>query len=71
MPDRTRNASAAGRAEGAPRHYLMCPPIYFDVVYSINPWMDTTKPVDTALAAWMRATSHPFISFSTCAACKG
>lgn len=32
------------------RHYLMCPPTYFDVSYSINPWMDTTKPVDPALA---------------------
>ncbi|MFE6699268.1 dimethylargininase [Streptomyces sp. NPDC057718] len=33
-----------------PRHYLMCRPTYFDVVYSINPWMDPGKPVDTALA---------------------
>ncbi|MFE9467598.1 dimethylargininase [Streptomyces virginiae] len=32
------------------RHYLMCRPTYFDVVYSINPWMDPAKPVDTALA---------------------
>jgi N-dimethylarginine dimethylaminohydrolase len=32
----------------------MCPPTYFDVVYSINPWMDPTKPVDTdrAMAQW-------------------
>jgi N-dimethylarginine dimethylaminohydrolase len=28
----------------------MCPPAYFDVSYSINPWMDVTKPVDAALA---------------------
>jgi N-dimethylarginine dimethylaminohydrolase len=28
----------------------MCPPTYFDVSYSINPWMDPTKPVDTSLA---------------------
>jgi N-dimethylarginine dimethylaminohydrolase len=33
-----------------PRHYLMCRPTYFDVVYSINPWMDPKKPVDTQLA---------------------
>ncbi|WP_411543855.1 dimethylargininase [Kitasatospora sp. DSM 101779] len=33
-----------------PRHYLMCRPTHFDVVYSINPWMDPGKPVDTALA---------------------
>jgi N-dimethylarginine dimethylaminohydrolase len=34
----------------------MCPPTYFDVTYSINPWMDVTKPVDTALAVaqWER-----------------
>ncbi|WP_318211557.1 MULTISPECIES: dimethylargininase [unclassified Streptomyces] len=32
------------------RHYLMCRPTYFDVVYSINPWMDPSKPVDTGLA---------------------
>jgi N-dimethylarginine dimethylaminohydrolase len=33
-----------------PRHFLMCPPAHFDVVYSINPWMDVNKPVDAALA---------------------
>lgn len=32
------------------RHYLMCPPAFFRVTYSINPWMDVTAPVDTALA---------------------
>lgn len=38
------------------RHYLMCPPTFFNVNYSINPWMDVTKPVDTALAVaqWER-----------------
>jgi N-dimethylarginine dimethylaminohydrolase len=36
------------------RRYLMCPPRYFTVEYSINPWMDPTRPVDTglALAQW-------------------
>ncbi|WP_408632860.1 dimethylargininase [Myceligenerans pegani] len=36
------------------RHFLMCPPEHFDVVYAINPWMDTSVPVDTgrALAQW-------------------
>jgi N-dimethylarginine dimethylaminohydrolase len=29
----------------------MCPPTYFDVAYSINPWMDPSGPVDRALAA--------------------
>lgn len=32
------------------RHYAMTPPIYFTVEYAINPWMDTTTPVDAELA---------------------
>ncbi|WP_316524246.1 dimethylargininase [Kitasatospora brasiliensis] len=32
------------------RHYLMCKPTHFEVVYAINPWMDPEKPVDTATA---------------------
>lgn len=32
------------------RRYLMCPPTYFEVTYSINPWMDPSKPVDAELA---------------------
>ena len=28
----------------------MCPPTYFDVSYSINPWMDPSVPVDRPLA---------------------
>ncbi|WUT32864.1 amidinotransferase [Streptomyces sp. NBC_00691] len=28
----------------------MCPPTHFTVTYSINPWMDPTKPVDLPLA---------------------
>jgi arginine dihydrolase len=48
------------------RHYLMCPPTYFDVVYSINPWMDPNGGVDRGLAIrqWSglvdayRATGH-------------
>jgi N-dimethylarginine dimethylaminohydrolase len=48
------------------RHYLMCPPTYFDVAYSINPWMDPTRSVDRVLALrqWSglvdtyRATGH-------------
>lgn len=42
------------------RRYLMCPPTHFDVAYAINPWMDTTQPVDRdlAVAQWsaLRAT---------------
>lgn len=33
-----------------PRHYLMCRPDHFTVSYAINPWMDLSAPVDTALA---------------------
>jgi N-dimethylarginine dimethylaminohydrolase len=32
------------------RRYLMCPPRYFEVSYSINPWMDRSVPVDRARA---------------------
>ncbi|MFJ8043231.1 dimethylargininase [Kitasatospora sp. NPDC096147] len=32
------------------RRYLMCPPSYFDVAYSINPWMDTARRPDRARA---------------------
>src|SRR5271155_5823428 len=32
------------------RHYVMTPPRFFAVDYAINPWMDTTTPVDTAVA---------------------
>ena len=51
---------AAERAEmrsprqATARHFLMCPPEYFAVEYSINPWMDPSAPVDArlALAQW-------------------
>jgi N-dimethylarginine dimethylaminohydrolase len=37
-----------------PRHLLMCKPTYFDVRYSINPWMDPNRPtsVETAVGQW-------------------
>lgn len=38
------------RRDATPRRYLMCPPVHFKVTYSINPWMDPTKPVDLPLA---------------------
>ncbi len=36
------------------RHYVMCRPTYFDVTYSINPWMDPAKPTsaDIAIKQW-------------------
>lgn len=38
------------------RSFLMCPPEHFSVEYSINPWMDTARPVDPVLAGdqWQR-----------------
>ncbi|MGZ8812586.1 MAG: dimethylargininase [Mycobacterium sp.] len=33
-----------------PRHYAMTAPTFFTVEYAINPWMDTSVPVDTHLA---------------------
>jgi N-dimethylarginine dimethylaminohydrolase len=32
------------------RRFLMCPPTYFSVHYSINPWMRPDEPVDVAVA---------------------
>jgi N-dimethylarginine dimethylaminohydrolase len=32
------------------RTYLLCPPKHFSVDYAINPWMDTSTPVDGGLA---------------------
>ncbi|MFD4182310.1 dimethylargininase [Rhodococcus sp. NPDC058514] len=50
----TQTADAdSGRTDARlarPRSYLMCPPTYFDVVYSINEWMRPEDPVDTAAA---------------------
>lgn len=41
------------------RRFLMCPPTHFDVAYSINPWMEPSKPTDTDLAVvqWERLRS--------------
>ncbi|MBG6237451.1 N-dimethylarginine dimethylaminohydrolase [Mycetocola sp. CAN_C7] len=38
----------------SPRTYLMCRPEHFTVSYKINPWMEPTKPTNTAraLAQW-------------------
>ncbi|MET7647035.1 dimethylargininase [Streptomyces sp. NPDC005426] len=41
---------APPRRQATPRRYLMCAPAHFRVTYSINPWMDPTKPVDLPLA---------------------
>ncbi|WP_199042343.1 dimethylargininase [Glycomyces salinus] len=44
-PDQAPATRAPGR-----RTYLMCRPAYYAVEYAINPWMDTTAPVDAARA---------------------
>ncbi|WP_410676224.1 dimethylargininase [Amycolatopsis sp. cmx-4-68] len=43
-----------GKRIARPRQYLMCEPTFFDVCYSINPWMDPTQPTATevGLAQW-------------------
>jgi N-dimethylarginine dimethylaminohydrolase len=44
-------APAAGTERVAQhRRYLMCRPEHFTVSYSINPWMEPTRPTDTAKA---------------------
>ncbi|WP_030908503.1 dimethylargininase [Streptosporangium amethystogenes] len=50
MTQLAAEASQRTRRVARTRRYLMCPPTHFDVVYSINPWMNPDKPVDGALA---------------------
>ena len=45
-----RGARVAAVRAARSRRYLMCPPTFFDVTYSINPWMEPNKPVDADLA---------------------
>ena len=42
--------TAATSRKATKRRYLMCEPRHFAVTYAINPWMDPSVPVDTALA---------------------
>jgi len=46
----TAPGSASTERMPTGRRYLMCPPRYYSVEYSINPWMDPTRPVDLGLA---------------------
>ena len=52
MPTRPQRRVRVAR----PRRFLMCRPAHFDVVYSINPWMEPDKPTDRdlALIQWER-----------------
>ncbi|MFE7037312.1 dimethylargininase [Streptomyces sp. NPDC057621] len=47
-------ARRSGDRQASPRRYLMCRPNYFDVTYSINPWMEPSRPssADVALDQW-------------------
>lgn len=49
-------AATATERRARIRHYVMTPPRFFAVDYAINPWMDTTNPVDrgVALTQWQR-----------------
>ena len=49
-----QESAAASIRSARPRHYVMAPPSYFAVEYVINPWMDTSTPVDPhrALHQW-------------------
>lgn len=54
MPNATDSAASPApepvpERTAAPRHFLMCRPTHFDVVYEINPWMHTDIPVDHEL----------------------
>ncbi|MER5732111.1 dimethylargininase [Streptomyces sp. NPDC002138] len=49
MTDRV-SAQSGRRRTAIPRRFLMCRPEFYDVRYSINPWMHPEKPVDDALA---------------------
>jgi N-dimethylarginine dimethylaminohydrolase/methylmalonyl-CoA mutase cobalamin-binding subunit len=53
---RNPEAGLASSRTATKRRYLMCQPRHFNVVYSINPWMDPSQPCDPWLAflQWQR-----------------
>jgi len=52
-PDRAQISIERGHTSGVQtkRRVLMCAPTYFDIEYSINPWMHLERPPDDAQAA--------------------
>jgi N-dimethylarginine dimethylaminohydrolase len=52
----TETDGTGRRRTARARTYLMCPPEYFTVEYSINPWMNPDVPANAALAMrqWQR-----------------
>lgn len=55
-PETTLSAASAPSRTAHHRRYLMCRPEHFTVSYTINPWMEPSKPTDTAraLAQWQK-----------------
>jgi N-dimethylarginine dimethylaminohydrolase len=51
-------ASRPAERRATARSYLMCPPEYFTVTYSINPWMRPDQPTDTDRAMRQWAQLH-------------
>ncbi|RZI93186.1 MAG: N-dimethylarginine dimethylaminohydrolase [Microbacterium sp.] len=49
-PEQTAGAPTQTERKAQRRRYLMCRPEHFTVSYRINPWMEPTKPTDTAKA---------------------
>ena len=49
-PTATAAESSTGARVQQHRRYLMCRPEHFTVSYSINPWMEPSRPTDTNLA---------------------
>jgi arginine dihydrolase len=51
----TSALAAQARRPRSSQRLFLCPPAFYDVTYSINPWMDPTVPVDFSLA-WRQWT---------------
>ncbi|MGQ4430868.1 MULTISPECIES: dimethylargininase [unclassified Streptomyces] len=54
MTDTQSERAVHGQWKKTTRRYLMCRPMYFDVTYSINAWMNPDRPTSTqtGLAQW-------------------
>jgi N-dimethylarginine dimethylaminohydrolase len=58
----TRVQASIGGRVASRRHFLMCPPTYFDVTYRINPWMhpDASVSQRRAMQQW-KALRRAFV----------
>jgi N-dimethylarginine dimethylaminohydrolase len=59
---KTIDGGTPARRTARPRHYLMCKPTFFDVVYSINPWMDPAEPTSTMLGLTQWKSLHDLLT---------